>query len=411
MDSSNENRIQYLLNRCMAGQETVQERNELNAYFADEKSHQIMDEALLNSFYQPKDLVDMPKEKQEQILHAIHSLDRPDLIKKTINWKWGGIAAVLLIAFLSILFFDKKEESISKEVIVQTKEDKTDAIDTLPNKIVQDRNPAKDVALLEMADGTRIELAQLDSEQVIVRDGITLKRLAEGTLSMHFVPTLSKKQNLENRIHTVKTPRGGTYKIVLVDGTTVHLNASSKLSFPTSFATNERRVSLEGEGYFDVAKDSERQFIVQTKKGKEKQDIVVYGTQFNINAYPENDGIVTTLVEGSIKVRYKENEQFLKPLQQAVVKSGQIQTSPANMDANLAWINNIFYFADEPLANVMEQISRWYDIDVSYAGKAPSIRLWGQISRTKKLSEVLEILRQTNDVRFKVNGKEVMVMD
>lgn len=410
---SNENRIRYLLDRCLANNETEQERAELNSYFFDERLQEDLEKEVLNSFFQPKNLIDMSQERQEQILHAIQHIDKEIPIRRKYGyWKWLSVAAIFLAA-LVVLIPKMKEEPFKTPVYV-TEDNLTEHENTADeyskSEIVKDREPARDVAIFEATDGSHIELEKLSPGQVFEREGVTMQRLEDGTLQLLFVPDINKSK-YANRLNTIKTPRGGTYNIILPDGTLVHLNSASKLSFPTLFNPEQRQVTVEGEAYFNVTKDSAKPFIVHTEKGGYSQDVIVYGTQFNINTYPENDGITTTLVEGSVMVKQNNVSQLLQPLQQAVAKEGFFEIKEADLDINLAWKRNLFYFANESLDNVMKQISRWYDVDILYNGKVPDIKLWGQISRTKKLSEILEILRQTNGVRFQVKGKEVTVME
>ena len=414
MAASYENRVRYLLDRCLSGKETTMEREELDAHFAEGNDDENLSEELLNTFYQSKDLVDMVPEKQNQILNAIRSLDdNIDPIIKIRYWRWTGVAAVFLAVLLSVIWLRKEERPSEKVNITAKKEIDSNQIGYESDRIVEDRAPAKDVAVLEMADGSRFELEKLGSEEAIEKEGIIMKRAKDGTLLLRFVSDFEKNRNFANHINTIKTPRGGTYKVILPDNTIVHLNSDSKLSFPTAFDAKERRVSFEGEGYFNVAKDTSKQFVVVSEAGKKNQEIRVYGTAFNLAAYPDDSAIKTTLVEGSVKVRELRtgSELILKPHELAVLNNDGLTMEIADLEANLAWKNNMFYFAGVPVETVFKHISRWYDVDIVYPREMQVEPLWGQISRKKKLSEVLEILEKTTQLKFKIKGKEVAVMD
>lgn len=96
-------------------------------------------------------------------------------------------------------------------------------------------------------------------------------------------------------------------------------------------------------------------------------------------------------------------------MQQSVVNGEEISIAPGRMDVNLTWLDNMFYFANEPLEAVIQQISRWYDVDVNYEGHRPATRHWGQMSKEQTLQEMLDILSKANDIEFEIEGKEVRV--
>ncbi|WP_293931843.1 FecR family protein [Sphingobacterium sp. UBA6645] len=414
MDTPNDNKLRYLLDRCLSGQETAEERAELDGYFESKQSQELLDAKILDAFYQEKKLVDIAPEKQEQILQAIYALEQIDRPIRKINyWKWAGVAALFLFILMPFL--------IDKTTITKHEWTLTDTASKheTQQKIVEgpahseDLLPAQEEAVLEMADGTRIALANLAAGKTFEREGVTMERSIDGSLVLRFLSDLKGNQRFANHIHTIRTPRGGTYKVVLSDGTIVHLNADSKLSFPTTFTADERRVTFEGEAYFDVAKDKKRQFIVVSGSGKQQQELRVYGTAFNLSAYPEEESVRTTLIEGSVKVKsvYAGVELFLKPNEEALLGTGGLTKDVADLDATLAWKNNVFYFADEPIEKVMSQISRWYDVDILYQGPVPTDKFWGQISRNKKLPELLEIVERMSKLKFDIRGKEVYILD
>lgn len=411
-DQSIKDRIRSLVNKSLAEQLSSEEREELDSLLVDERHRIIVQEALLQSFYQDKELVDMSLERSEMVWRSIKALDASikteAKVRKIAYWKWTAVASIVLLVLVPLLM----NISNNPLSVIFVKQDTVSSTDITEQAVVsRDRSPAKKQATLTTFEGTVFQLDQLNIGKTVQIEGLEITKRNSGDLVFRFQEASGTERRIAQGMNTITTPRGGIYHIVLPDGSEVRLNASSKLSFPTSFAANERLVFFEGEGYFDIATDSTRRFIVRTTKHKQTQDVTVFGTEFNINAYPENDGILTTLVEGCVEVSQQGTVRQLAPMQQARVDHGQIEVSVANLDINLAWKNNMFYFADEPLVNVMAQIGRWYDIDIHYTGEVPNVRLWGQVSREKKLSEMLEILRQTNDVRFEIKGKEVTVMN
>lgn len=410
IDQSTKDRVKLLLNKSLTGQLSAEERSELDALMANEKYATFVQDYILQAFHQEKPLLDMEDSRREKVWQAIRSLERTTQgetsIRKMLYWRWVAVASIVLLVVTPLLM------NISDNPLLTlfVERDSISNAASGEQRIVNtDRMPAREQATLTTFEGKVFQLDQLLTEKTIYLEGLEVTKRNSGDLVFRFKDPSDIEHRTAQGMNTITTPRGGIYHIVLPDGSKVSLNASSRLSFPTSFGDKERLVSLEGEGYFDIATDSTRRFIVRTAKGKQTQDILVFGTEFNVNAYPENDGILTTLVEGRVQVHQQGMEQELLPMQQARAMDGKIDVSTADLEVNLAWKNNMFYFADEPLVNVMAQIGRWYNIDIRYAVNAPQLRLWGQISREKKLSEILEILRQTNDIEFDVKGKEVTV--
>jgi transmembrane sensor len=290
--------------------------------------------------------------------------------------------------------------------------------------------PGKNTATLTLANGKTINLSDAKTgvvvgEELKYNDGTDLNGRHPEFISG------SPPQQL-----TATTPRGGTYQVTLPDGTKVWLNADSKLEFPSKFGKNEQRiVRLSGEGYFEVSKDKAHPFVVQT----DKQEVTVLGTHFNISAYRDEVNTMTTLLEGSVKVssflappssRGKRSDEgslghansrdssiprnnvVLKPSQQSVV-SGYDRIAIANVDVSdiVDWKNGDFVFRGESLEVVMRKLARWYNIDVVYESGAPkNLILGAYLSRFRPISVVLERLEKTGKVKFKIEGKKIVVM-
>jgi ferric-dicitrate binding protein FerR (iron transport regulator) len=225
-------------------------------------------------------------------------------------------------------------------------------------------------------------------------------------------------------------PRGGQYQLILTDGTQVWLNAASYLRFPVEFTGEQRIVELEGEGYFEVAKDAARPFIVRTRPA----DVRVLGTHFNVCAYPAEDW-KTTLLEGKVEVTDVKSEtadvkdashltshisRILSPGQQAIItlqpsissqsiKSPQITVQKADIDEAIAWKEGYFHFNDASVKNIMQQVSRWYDVDIVYKDTAAgSAQFNGRINRTIKLSGIVNALKQ-GGIKCTIDQRRLLV--
>jgi ferric-dicitrate binding protein FerR (iron transport regulator) len=205
----------------------------------------------------------------------------------------------------------------------------------------------------------------------------------------------------------LKTPMGGQYKITLPDGSKVWLNAASSLKYPVVFVGAERRVEITGEAYFEIAKDLNKPFKVQLNN----MEVEVLGTHFNVNGYSDEEAIKTTLLEGKVKVLAAKEFKFLVPGQQAQLKSsGNISvTNDVSLEETVAWKDGNFQFENSDIKTVMRQLARWYEVDISYKGNINK-HFIGSISRDVKLSQVLTMLQQTGEVKFKIEGKNLIVM-
>lgn len=206
--------------------------------------------------------------------------------------------------------------------------------------------------------------------------------------------------------NTIATPRGGEYRVVLPDGTGVWLNASSSLRFPTAFTGKDREVELQGEAYFEVAQNPKQPFRVKVND----LEVDVLGTHFDVMAYPDEESVNTSLLQGSVRVTRGAEARLLKPGEEARLNrgAGVFQVAEADTDRVVAWKNGLFLFEGATIEEVMRQVSRWYDIDVSYQGEIPT-HYSGGFSRSTPLAEVLDMLQLGVKAKFVLEGKMLMV--
>lgn len=192
---------------------------------------------------------------------------------------------------------------------------------------------------------------------------------------------------------------------MLADGSHVWLNTGSSVTYPVAFGKNERKVFVTGEAYFEVAHDASRPFIVK----KADMEITVLGTHFNVNAYDDENSIRVTLLEGAVKVKKGHASEMLSPGQQAeVVNTGIAVANTVNTEAVMAWKNGYFHFGNTGIAELMKQLARWYDIDIVYKGEVPQRAFGGEISRNANLSQILNILNESN-VKCRLEGKKLII--
>jgi ferric-dicitrate binding protein FerR (iron transport regulator) len=163
-------------------------------------------------------------------------------------------------------------------------------------------------------------------------------------------------------------------------------------------------VELSGEAYFEVAHDPSHPFRVVTKK----QTIEVLGTHFNINAYENELSTKTTLLQGAVRISANGRFKILKPGQQAAVNANEIELTDADPQEAIAWKDGFFEFTDADIETIMRQISRWYDVDVTYEGKITKETFTGRVSKFLSIKQVLALV-QSPEVHITYEGRRVMV--
>ena len=197
---------------------------------------------------------------------------------------------------------------------------------------------------------------------------------------------------------TLTTPRGKDFLLVLADGTKVWLNAESRLRYPVAFHGKERRVELEGEACFEVAKDAEHPFIVCANG----MNTMVLGTKFNVRSYSVEDRHVT-LVNGKVQVTNTVNNKSvtLRPGQDLTyTETGEEKVSEVNIATYTAWTEGMFYFEDVPLEEIMGALGRWYNVNIDFERRELyHIRLNFWANKNTHLDEALELLNKLEKVQ------------
>lgn len=214
-------------------------------------------------------------------------------------------------------------------------------------------------------------------------------------------------------VHTIKIPRGGEYFLTLSDGTKVWLNSDTEIKYPAVFAENERRVYIQGEAFFEVAKESKRPFIVHANG----LNIQVLGTKFNVSAYPDDDFVHVTLVEGKVFVNEQisgsKQSEILEPSQQAFVSRNDSQglvVKNVDTDIYTSWKEGKYIFRNESLDAILKKLGRWYNIEVFYDdSKAKNSKFSGILPRFKNCETLLQLMEKTNSVKFEYTENSVLV--
>ena len=271
--------------------------------------------------------------------------------------------------------------------------------------------PMRDVPRKVEAEGIRLVLSDGTTHTVQVEKQVALDIPGFEVNEKEGLRQLEKQQEMpdkkEDTYNEVIVPRGADYQLTLADGTRVMLNSDSRIRFPDEFEGNERRVYVRGEVYFKVAHDENCPFFVET----EAMTVRVLGTEFNVKAY-EGTGTATTLVSGRVGVKTKTDSLTLVPGEQCEVDevSGRLMVREADLVTVLAWKNGEFVFKDVALKDMMNELSRWYDMEVEYELEVlKNDRYYIYVGRSKTLEEVLDKLALTGNMKYKIDGKKVII--
>ena len=260
--------------------------------------------------------------------------------------------------------------------------------------------PGEHKAMLITAQGQTIALLPSLERDICVQEDFVVKNGQAGIVYQD-----SKKAVSTLQYNTLKTPRGGEYTVVLSDGTKVYLNAASELKYPVQFDSKKRQVHLSGEAYFEVARDTNRPFYVVTDAVRVK----VYGTEFNVNTYGIG-GTQTTLVSGKVGIRGKSSgrEYMMEPSQLAEFDvNGEFKgIRNVNVRTYTAWKEGFFVFENEGLEDILNRLSRWYDVEFRFKDeKLKEFQFTGTVNRDEGLDGILNLMERMNVVSFeKRNG-------
>ena len=262
--------------------------------------------------------------------------------------------------------------------------------------------PGRKQAVLTLSSGQQVMLA--DTIVHVNEKGMVISNFPDKELVYKIMNDTMKTETIYN---TVTVPRGGEYKLVLADGTIVWLNSDSHIRYPVTFSGNTRQVELEGEAYFEVAKDVEKPFIVRMNE----YNVRVTGTQFNVRNYL-NESLATTLVEGGVQIERKGKVDRFRPGQQAVLENNEIRIRVVNVEEQVAWRHGAFGFTQCRLENIMEELARWYDVDVFYMNQqVKDYHFSAWFKRSSSINEVINILEKTKKISLDLKGRILTVKD
>ena len=369
--------LRQLMKKHLKGKSSEQEKRFLDRYyhFFDAEKNILED---LND----EKVAEIENKMFENIIAATKSVKTPT--KKIKLQPYQQIAAAILLMLGSYAIY---------QLVLPKQNNPVAGVVAKPTNINQN-----DV-MLTLSDGRMVKLTDIESGKVAVESGTSIEKSADGTI-VYTVKSDIFSNASENKYNTISTPNGQLSQISLPDGTKVWLNAESSLKYPIAFNAEKRVVELTGEGYFEVAKNKEKPFIVRAKD----TEVEVLGTKFNVSAYTNDNFTKTTLAEGSVSISKEKSSKLLRPNQQALTLENQKDIAISNVDTEeaLAWKSGYFMFNNMDIKTVMTMISRWYNIDVEYQGSIENEVFIGTVSRFDNIEKLLSTIELTGKVHFKI---------
>lgn len=263
--------------------------------------------------------------------------------------------------------------------------------------------PGYSKALLVLSSGKEIPLGT-PATTIMAEEGVIIQRDSAGVTYREKGDTPES----EGKYNELIVPVGGEYKLCLSDGTVVYLNSLTKLKYPVRFRKDSREVILEGEAYFDVAREDDRPFIVHT----EKFGVKVLGTGFNIMAYPLDDQFEVTLVNGKVNVEVGRQTTTLRPSDQIVVDRRTLATEvrQVNVGTYIGWKDGCLNFNAISFEQLTMKLSRWYNVNFFFTvPELRQLKFSGAFRKYDDINYILSLIERTTNVRFKV-GKDAITV-
>ena len=376
----------YILDLLLLQQQNQlnsQQVKELDEYFQNNPESKYLMEIVSKSTML-HELEQIDAEKAAQKLPPLQKAKTFNLYKQIASW------AAIVVIFLSISWFaydSLKEESME-----------------VKSQVAVDSPEIQQKAILKLGDGRSISL---DNEQN--------KQIEEGLVHIENKPGEKLTYNFSDNLnqlasnHTLIVPSGARYELTLADGTKVWMNAESELVYPTVFNTNERRVQLKGEAFFEVTKNPDQPFIVEA----EGNEIRVLGTSFNISAYDNDPSFQATLVSGKVNLKTENGESVsLEPGQLAEVNQTSHEVLLKKVDTKLytSWRDDILYFKDIEMSALMNKLERWYGVDIQIMNpEKEKIRFSGAMENQKDLDFILHLIAQTTSIKIEKQEDKILI--
>ncbi|MFB2117786.1 FecR family protein [Parapedobacter sp. 2B3] len=393
-------RLRALLTKYVANATSADELDELLDQIVSDRIHPELEKLMIQMLEETEanNDADVDGDALYQRIVSHRSFTNRKKVRTMRNWWWYGSAAVLLLAF-SVWMAGWR---VFQNDPVQHDGELMRTVTTSPSE-----RP-----LLRLADGRTVELDSVVDGLLAIESGIHIT--LQGN-SLHYRGEFADGEE-GVPTNTIVIPKGRQYQIELPDGSKLWLNAASSLTYPIRFGKDRREVELLGEAYFEVKHAADWPFAVTTPM----HHVEVLGTHFNVSAYQDDNYTKTTLVEGRVKVTpvadplndLAPQSVVLTPGQQVSSRSGQSRFTVNSVDPEeiISWKDHLFVFSNEEISEVMKKVSRWYDVEIEYLDGMAGKRIGGSIPRLTNVEELMEALKDTGLLHYKMEGGRIVIM-
>tara|TARA_R110002050_G_scaffold261556_1_gene401672 strand:+ start:178741 stop:179898 length:1158 start_codon:yes stop_codon:yes gene_type:complete len=383
----NNSEIHKIIVKFLNKEASSHELEVLNNWLEIKKNHTIFNRLVKVEYITTACMSDYDLQKAK--INIGKKLKKAEKVRKMTFYKRMAIAASFaLLLTMSLIHVNKKEiEVVNTETI--------------------DIGSSKAILTLENGNQVRLEKGKTYNSEKVSSNGEQLL----------YAKTPEDKGKIEVLSYNyLAIPRGGEFFIKLADGTKVWLNSESKIKYPTKFIKGQTRMVelFYGEAYFEVSPSTKHNgdaFKVVTKQ----QEINVLGTEFNIKAYNNEDVIATTLVNGSVQINSGEIKKTIEPNQQTIINNktpNSIKVLEIDAAQEIAWVKGIFSFNEESLGEMMQILSRWYNVEVVFeTAERKNYVFTGILERTRSIENILKLIEATSeeDIKFEISEKIIIV--
>ena len=330
-------------------------------------------------------LPEIPEGKREQLWFSIkRKIQTPWKLRMVMFYRYTAAIIILaMIGSVGIYFWGAREQE--RQVPVR-----------------QEILPAQGVAVLQLSDGREVALSS--TTVIKEQEGVIIEN--DSSKVLNYTLTTVKSEPLYN---TITVPAGGEFSVLLSDGSSVHLNSCSSLTYPVPFMGDVREVKLSGEAYFDVTK-SDRPFIVKM----EDIDVRVLGTSFILSGYTTDQNVSVTLVSGKVAIRDHQLQRDFNVTPgmrfEYNRESQQVKMWEVDPELYISWMKGKFRFEDMRLEDIMVTLNRWYDCTITYSDNTlRDLRFTGAAEKDRPASYLLELIEMITEVKFQIDGKHILI--
>lgn len=403
-------RIAALIVGNMQDKLSTDERQELNTWLQEDGENfllyeELMDEDKLGASLDELYTIDpdMAYERLSQKLFiteevpAVAAVPAPKRLSPKLWWYMAAAMLLLVGGGITYVALNKNSQPAPAP-----------AIQVLAQHKQPGAQPDSKKATLTLADGSVVVLNDMNNGSIAKQGNTEVIKNQNGIVQY----TTTQQTTGKDTYNMLTTPAGGQYRVILEDGTSIWLNAASTLRYPVHFTTDDRRVYLTGEAYFEVASQKspttgrKKTFVVSAGN----MEMEAIGTAFNVSAYKEDNSTQTTVLEGLVKVNAYHTSHFLEPGKKLVARDSTLQVEDADTKLETAWKNDEFVFHNTSLPMVMNELARWYNVTIEYKQPVPSLHFSGEIERQVSIDRVLQMLSYTGGVKFAVHDNKVTVL-